>query len=69
MLVVKPITTIAEFRAAKADIIARYGEALLNGDTKSNAALLKDLAPLAKYAKMPAEKLATALARAYVDEH
>ena len=61
----KRITTMEEFRAGKAAILAKYGDAVMMGDAAQTKAILAEIAPLAKFAKLPPERLLRALASQY----
>lgn len=61
------ITTIEEFRTAKQKLIKKYGDKLLVPTTIELAQILKECEPMARYAKIPAEKLLSAVAAVYVE--
>lgn len=61
------ITSITEFSAAKRGLVEKWGDKLLLGTNDDVRNILRDCEPLAKYAKVPAERLHTALARDYVE--
>lgn len=61
------VSTMTEFRKVKADLFEKYGDGILMGDDTTRAKILKDLIPAARFAKMPAERLLTALATQYVE--
>ena len=59
------ITTMEEFRAAKEAILNKYGDAIIMGDATQTKAILAELIPLAKFAKLPPDRLLRALASRY----
>lgn len=63
-----PITDMSEFRRVKKDLFAKYGDAIIMGSDEEREKILAELKVAAKFARMPAERLLTALARQYVEE-
>ena len=59
------IASMEEFKAAKLKVIAKYGDAIMLGTEAETKAILAEIAPLAKFAKMPPERLLKALASQY----
>lgn len=57
------ITNIEQFKARKAELVAKWGEKLFFHSTEEFRAILRDCQPLAKYAKMPVEKIHNALVK------
>lgn len=59
---------IEEFKARCASFIAKHGaDAIMMADEERRAAMCLELEPLAKFAKMPAEKLLALIAKAIAE--
>ncbi len=61
------IRDIAQFRKVKAELLVKWGEKLIYHTAAELQSILADCAPLAKYGKMPAEKIHMALVRTYTE--
>lgn len=61
------IASMDEFRAVKVKLFAKYGDRIIMGSAEDTKEILKDLAAAAKFAKLPVERLHTALARQYAE--
>ncbi len=57
------VANIAQFKARKAELVAKWGEKLFFHSDEEFRAILRDCQPLAKYAKMPVEKIHNALVK------
>ncbi len=62
------ITNIDQFRALKTELIAKWGEALIYYTDAQRAQIQKDCEPLARYARVPWEKVHMALTNAYFEQ-
>jgi hypothetical protein len=65
----KLISSIEEFKVAKAAFVNKHGDSLMMASEAKRAVMLEELAPLAKFSKMPAERLLTAMAKQYAEGH
>jgi len=61
------ITTMDEFRAGKQAILRKYGDAIMMGTELETKAILADIVELARFAKLPPERLLKALASQYAN--
>lgn len=57
------IANIQQFKARKVELVAKWGEKLFFHTDEEFRAILRDCQPLAKYAKMPVEKIHNALVK------
>jgi hypothetical protein len=56
-----------EFRKIKAGLFEKYGDKIITGTEADRVAILADLKTAARFAKVPADRLLTALAVQYVE--
>lgn len=62
-----PVASMDEFRKIKQGLFEKYGDKIIMGDERDREQILAELKTAAKFAKVPAERLLTALAVQYVD--
>lgn len=63
----KSITSLDEFKREKRRLVDKWGDQLLLGDAATVKQIHKDCEALARFAKLPVERLHTALATDYVN--
>ncbi len=63
----KKIRSMDEFTAAKTAFLEAQGEKIIMASELERRNQLVELAPLAKFAKLPAERLLQALAKFYIE--
>lgn len=65
----KLISSIDEFKKAKAAFVAKHGENMVVPTIAEHDRMLAELAPLAKFAKLPVDKMLSCLANRWLEEH
>lgn len=63
----RKINNIEEFRTERDRLVREFGERLLSGSAEDNAAIRKAATPLARYGKMPVEKIVSVLTKRYIE--
>lgn len=59
--------TISEFSIARREFVAKYGDELLTADEKVRQRMCQELTPLARFAKLPTERLLQAITKRYAE--
>ncbi len=63
----KLVANMEDFRAAKLALIAKWGDKVMSGTDDETREILKDLAPAAKFARLPVHRLLRAVASMYAN--
>jgi hypothetical protein len=63
------ISSIKEFKAAKSAFVAKHGVNMVVPTISEHDAMLAEIAPLARFSKIPPDKLLTCLANRWMEEN
>lgn len=66
---VKLISSMEEFKVAKAAFVDKHGVNMVVPTIAEHDAMLEEIAPLARFAKLPPDKLLSCLAQRWMEEH